>query len=399
MAHSINKLSARFVQTTQKPGKVADGGGLYLQVSKTGSKSWLFRFMLNGCSREMGLGSVNRVSLAKAREQAAECRMLLGNKIDPIEYRISSRKSEEDGSKVIRFKEAALRYIEAHEISWKNKKHASQWRNTLQTYVFPVFGELDVSAIKTDDVVEVLYPIWKAKTETAARIRGRIERILDWAAVSGFRSGENPARWNGHLQNLLPAQASIRTVQHHKAMPYDDLPAFINSLKELQGISAKALEFLIYTATRTSETIGARWLEIDLKNEAWTIPAERTKTNSEHRVPLSQPALSLLNSLYASGHETFVFPSDNRSRGLSDMAMLQVLRRMSIPYTVHGFRSSFRDWTAEQTDVQREVAEQALGHAIGNKVEAAYRRSDLFEKRRALMDNWARFLTCVNKNE
>ena len=397
MAHSINKLSARFVQTTQKSGKVADGGGLYLQVSKTGSKSWIFRFMLNGCAREMGLGSLNRVSLAQARQQAAKCRMLLGNKIDPIEYRVSSSNSGEDESKTIRFEEAALRYIEAHEISWKNKKHASQWRNTLQTYVFPVFGDLDVSNIKTDNVVEVLSPIWKVKTETAARIRGRIERVLDWAAVSGFRSGENPARWNGHLQNLLPSQSSIHIVQHHKAMPYDDLPSFITSLKRLEGISSKALEFLIYTATRTSETIGARWSEIDLTNQTWTIPAERTKTTSEHRVPLSRPALSLLNSLYASRHDTFVFPSDNRSKGLSDMAMLQVLRRMGIPYTVHGFRSSFRDWAAEQTNVQREVAEQALGHAIGNKVEAAYRRSDLFEKRRILMSKWAAFLTCANK--
>jgi integrase len=341
----------------------------------------------------MGLGSLRAVPLSVAREKAAECRALIADKIDPIEARERAwRLGLDTANQTISFEEAANRFIDAHKASWKNEKHASQWRNTLETYAFPVAGKVAVSEISTQIVLQIIEPIWSSKTETANRVRGRIERILNWATVIGYRSGENPARWRGHLESLLPAKGRVRRVQHHSAMPYEKVRSFILFLRSLDAMSARALEFLIYTAARSSEVLGAQWSEVQLSDAVWIIPAERTKTSTEHRIPLSDPAMNILRSLRENAINSFLFPGDDLSRGLSNMAMLQLMRRSKYDFTVHGFRSSFRDWAAEQTNATREVAEQALAHAIGNKVEAAYRRSDLFEKRRRLMDQWARYL-------
>ena len=396
MARPINKLTARTVDAAKAPGRFNDGGGLYLQVSKTGAKSWLFRYMLDGRSREMGLGSVLAVSLSKARERAAQCRALLADRVDPIEARQKAlRLNKVAASNAISFEEAAYRYIELHEPGWRNPKSASQWRNTLKTYAFPIAGDLQVSEITTQNVLKILEPIWFEKHETARRLRGRIEKILSWAKVNGYCEGDNPAQWHGHLQNALPGKERSHKVKHHSAMPYEAVKAFISTLQGKDGMSARALEFLIYTAARTSEVLGAKWSEIDLSKAIWTIPAIRTKTESEHRVPLCLPALAVLKDLKSMEVSGFVFPADNHQKPLSNMAMLQLLRRNDIDYTVHGFRSSLRDWAAEQTNAPREVAEQALGHALQNKVEAAYLRTDLFEKRRDLMNQWGGYLTNV----
>ena len=393
VACGINRLSARAVETAKNSGLIADGGGLYLQVSKSGAKSWLYKFMLNGHSREMGLGSLKAISLAEAREKATFCRALLADGIDPIEARKSDRsRSIAADRKTITFAEAADAYIATHETGWKNAKHAAQWRNTLAADAYPVAGRIQVSDIDTEAVMRILRPIWALKPETAGRLRGRIERILDWATVSGFREGQNPAQWRGHLENLLPAKSRIHSVKHHPAMPYQEVGGFVLQLREQGGLAAQALEFLIYTAARTSEVRGASWDEFDLDRGIWTIPGPRTKVGKEHRIPIAERPLQIVKGLHNSGTGDFVFPGGRPEKGLSDMAMLSVLRRLEIKQTVHGFRSSFRDWAADQTQFPREIAEQALAHAIGNKVEVAYLRSDLFEKRRHLMYLWATYL-------
>jgi integrase len=393
MARGINRLSAKAVETTKRSGLLADGGGLYLQVSRAGAKSWLFKFMLKGRAREMGLGSLKAVSLASAREKVTFCRSSLADGIDPIEARktVHGRDTAEE-RKTITFEEAANAYLAAHEAGWKNAKHASQWRNTLAAHAYPVAGRLLVSDIDTEVVMLILSPIWSLKPETAGRIRGRIEKILAWATVSGFRQGQNPAQWHNHLDNLLPAKARIHSIRHHPAMPYQEIGDFIFQLRERDGIAAQALEFLIYTAARTSEVRGASWSEFDLNSGIWTIPGPRTKVGKEHRIPLAERPLQIVRELRSLNSGAFVFPGGKPGKGLSNMALLSVLRRLQIKLTVHGFRSSFRDWAAEQTQVPREVAEQALAHTLGNKVEAAYLRSDFFEKRRDLMNLWAAHL-------
>ena len=399
MAHGIHKLAARTVESAQTPGLLADGGGLYLQVSKSASKSWLFRFMLNRRSREMGLGSLKAVSLASAREKAAHCRSLLADGVDPIEARKTEREATRlPQVKSITFEEAADAYIAAHEPGWKNAKHASQWRNTLRTYALPIAGSLSVSDFDTSIVMQILRPVWTSKPETASRLRGRIERILDWSSVSGFREGQNPAQWRGHLENLLPSKSRVHNVKHHPAMHYQEVGAFVHQIRDQDGMAAQALEFLIYTAARTSEVIGAEWDEINLDQGVWTIPDWRTKTGKEHRVPLADRPLKIIEGRHYGQRDRFVFPGGKLGKGLSNMAMLSVLRRSNIKQTVHGFRSSFRDWAADQTQFPREVIEQALAHTIGNKVEAAYLRSDLFEKRRHLMDLWASYLDAPSGN-
>ena len=393
MARGINRLSAKAVETTKRPGLVADGGGLYLQVSRAGAKSWLFKFMLNGRAREMGLGSLKAVSLASAREKVTFCRSSLADGIDPIEARKTIHGREPTAErKTITFEEAANTYIAAHEAAWKNAKHSSQWRNTLAADAYPVAGRLLVSDIDTEVVMMILTPIWSVKPETAGRLRGRIEKILAWATVSGFRQGGNPAQWHNHLDNLLPAKSRIHSVKHHPAMPYQEIEGFLLQLRKREGIAALALEFLIYTAARTSEVRGAPWREFDLDSGIWTIPGPRMKGKKEHRVPLAERALEIVRELKSHATGDFVFPGGKPGKGLSDMALLSVLRRLGIKETVHGFRSSFRDWAADQTQFPREVAEQALAHTISNKVEAAYLRSDLFEKRRRLMSQWATHL-------
>ena len=392
-----NKLSARKVSTTNDPGRYADGGGLYLQVGATGSKAWLFRFMLDGRSREMGLGALADVSLSEARITATAMRKLVKDGTDPIERREAEREAVRvaaalAAAKAMTFKECAERFIEAHKAGWKNEKHRTQWPNTLRDYAYPVFGELPVAEINLPLVLKVLEPIWGTKTETASRVRGRIEAVLDWATVRGYRQGENPARWRGQLSHLLPARARIQKVEHHAALPYVEMGAFMADLRKRDAVAARALEFTILTAARTGEVIGATWGEIDLEAAMWTIPAARMKAGREHRVPLSVPALAILRTMAKHRQGDIVFPGGRQDTALSNMGMTMLMRRMGRgDLTAHGFRSSFRDWAAESTAYPNEVVEMALAHTVGNKVEAAYRRGDLFDKRRRLMDDWSTF--------
>ena len=374
-------------------GMYHDGGGLYLQVSAAGAKSWIYRFMLDGRAREMGLGPLNVISLAEARKRAAECRKSRLDGIDPIEARRAQRgRRKLEAGRAMTFDKCAAAYIEAHKASWKNGKHAEQWRGSLRNYASPVFGSSPVQAIDLGLVMKALEPVWRTKSETASRVRGRIEAVLDWATVRGYRKGENPARWRGHLDKLLPARSKIQKVEHHPALPYDEIGEFTAVLRDQEGIGARALEFLILTAARTGEIIGARWDEVDFEEKIWVVPAARMKAGREHRVPLSGTALAILKQMNGIREGDFVFPGGKKTRPLSNMAMLAVLKRMGRgDLTAHGFRSTFRDWAAERTNFQREVVEMALAHTIESKVEAAYRRGDLFQKRRQLMEAWAWF--------
>lgn len=384
------QLSALKVSRTRDPGLYADGGGLYLQVTNAEARSWIFRFMLNGRARSMGLGSLHTLTLAEAREKATECRKLCLDGIDPIEAREKARATARlDAANTITFDACSEAYIEAHRMGWRNAKHANQWRNTLATYASPVFGALPVQAVDTGLVMRVIEPIWGGKTETATRVRGRIESVLDWAATRGYRQGENPARWRGHLQNLLPKRSKVKRVEHHAALPFREISEFVGRLRAQSGTSPLALEFTILTAARTGEVIGATWDEIDLAERTWTVPAGRMKGGREHRVPLCDRAVEILEGFKVLG-DRHVFPGGKRGRSLSNMAMLELLKRMNRPdLTVHGFRSTFRDWAAETTHFPNEMVEMALAHIIENRVEAAYRRGDLFQKRCELMDAWA----------
>ncbi|MER8709147.1 tyrosine-type recombinase/integrase [Mesorhizobium sp. M1088] len=389
----INRLSVATVNAKTKPGLYADGLGLYLQVAKGGAKSWIFRYMLAGRPRKMGLGSVNTVSLKLARERAGEQRLKLLDADDPIELRKAERLEKLAASAtVLTFKEAAGQYIKAHRAGWSNIKHAAQWTATLDTYVYPVFGQLAVSRVDVGLVMKALEPIWTTKPETATRVRGRIESILDWATARGYRQGDNPARWRGHLDKLLPARSKVAKVKHHAALPYAEIGAFVGDVRKMEGISPKALEFAILTATRTGEAVGARWSEIDADNALWTIPADRMKGKKEHRVPLSDRALKILASLPREKDAEYVFIGEKKGQPLSNMSLLMTLRRMKRDdLTTHGFRSTFRDWAAEQTAYPNELLEMALAHTVGDKTEAAYRRGDMMEKRRRLMQDWAEF--------
>ena len=390
------KLSALGVAKLKTPGMYGDGGGLWLQVTGKGGKSWIFRFTLNGKSREMGLGAANTFSLAEARDKALACRKQCAEGIDPIEARNARRDAARiEAAKAITFRQCATAYIEAHKAGWRNAKHAAQWTATLETYAYPAFGDLPVQSVDTGLVMRAVEPIWATKPETATRVRGRIESILDWAATRGFRRGENPARWKGHLANLLPKRSRVKKVEHHAALPFAEVPAFMRALGEQPGVAAKALAFTILTAARTGETIGARWSEIDLDAGVWTVPAERMKAGVEHRVPLSDPAVQILRDMATVRSSDFVFPGGKRGRPLSNMAMLKTLERMNRDdLTVHGFRSSFRDWASETTAFPSEVVEAALAHTIESKVERAYRRGDLFQKRRELIAAWAAYSGC-----
>jgi integrase len=376
-----------------------DGAGLYLQVAPSGARSWVFRFELNGRERAMGLGSARLVFLAAARELARECRAQLVRGVDPIAARKARRNAQQlEAAKAVSFREWSERYLEMHKAGWRNAKHAAQWRSTLAAYAYPIFGGVSVADVDTAVVVKALQPIWLAKHETATRVRQRIEAILDAAKAMNFRAGDNPARWRGHLKNLLPRRGKAPQAGHHAALPFDELPDFMAKLREQRGTAAAALEFTILTAARTGETIAGCWSEIDFDDAVWTVPADRIKGGKEHRVPLSAPAVEILRRLQRQQQDAparddkFVFRSDRRRKHLSNMAMLALLERMGRDdITTHGFRSTFRDWAAERTNFPAEVAEMALAHVVGDKVEAAYRRGDLFEKRRRLMDAWAKF--------
>lgn len=409
MARAINQLAAVRVRNLKEPGRYADGGNLYLQITDAGVKSWLFRFMLRGKAREMGLGPVRDVDLKTAREKAADCRKKLLDGIDPIEANKAAQAEAKAGAAgSVTFREAAETYIEAHRAGWRNAKHVEQWRATLglvppkkrgskaASYdAMQEFIALPVATIDTGHVLKVIEPIWARRTETASRLRGRIEAVLNWAATRNYRKGENPARWRGHLENLLPHRSKVRRVQHHAALPYAKISEFMEDLRQEEGTAARAFEFCILTATRTSEVIGAKWNEVDLDVATWIIPADRIKARKEHRIPLSTPALTILREQLktrSEGDGDFVFPGRKRGSPLSTMAFLMTLRRLSREdITAHGFRSTFRDWAAERTNYPREVVEMALAHAISDKVEAAYRRGDLFEKRRLLMERWANY--------
>lgn len=379
-----------------KPGRHADGGGLHLLVKESGARSWVYRFMLNGKSRDIGLGAAagpEGLSLAAARDKAAGLRLQVKSGIDPLAARqreaaeaLAAAQAAEIAG--ITFKAVAGAYIAANEVSWRNPKHRQQWSNTLATYVYPVIGELPVADVCTAHVLKILEPIWKAKPETASRVRGRIETILDAAKARGYREGENPARWRGHIAQILPARTRLSR-GNHKAMPYEAIPEFVAKLQAREAVAALALEFTILTAARTGEVIGASWAEVDLEKAVWSIPAGRMKAGKEHRVPLSERAIEILKTVEALD-SSWLFPG-GRGGKLSGMAMAMLLRRMKFDVTVHGFRSGFRDWAAECTGYAHEVCEMALAHVIGNKAEAAYRRGDLFEKRRRLMTEWASY--------
>jgi integrase len=393
MMRQMGKLPAVSLRKL-KAGMHGDGGGLYLQVTESGARTWIYRFKApSGRTREMGLGSLNTISLAEAREAARDCRKLCRDGTDPIEQRREKLAATRiESAKIMTFDACAEHYIAAHRAGWRNPKRASQWPNTLATYVSPVFGSVPVQAVDVGLVMKALEPIWREKPETASRVRGRIESVLDWATARGYRQGDNPARWRGHLENLLPARAKVQRVEHHAALPYPEIGEFIEELRCQEGIAARALETAILTATRTGELIGARWSEIDLDAKLWTIPAERMKAGKEHRVPLSDTVVAILEKMQKVRlADDFVFPGGKAGKPLSNMAMAMLLRRLGRgDLTVHGFRSTFRDWAAECTNFPREVAEMALAHALSDKVEAAYRRGDLFEKRRRLMEAWAK---------
>lgn len=377
------RLDPVTISALRKPGYYADGGGLYLQIAKGGSKSWVLRYGRMGRRREMGLGGYPATTLKQARERASECRAQLWAGKDPIAERRAALTAEKGA---IAFRAAAEAYVSAHAPSWRNAKHAQQWQTSLATYAFPVFGDLPVKSIDTQHVLQALEPIWTVKTETASRVRQRIEAVLDWATARRYRTGENPARWRGHLDKLLAQPSRVRTVTHFAALPYADLPKLMADLRQKEGVAARALEFCILTGVRTGEVIGAQWNEIE--GEVWTIPAERTKARRPHRVPLSTAVLSLLEATPKAS--TFVFPGGRTTAPLSNAAMASVLRRMGrSDITVHGFRSAFQDWAREQTNFPREVAEAALAHVLRDKVEAAYARGDLLAKRAELMAAWA----------
>ena len=379
-----------------RPGRYADGQGLHLLVKPSSARSWVFRYMIRGKARDMGVGPASgpgAISLATARDKAAGLRLQVKAGVDPLAERqreAAEALAANQAAQVagITFKAVAEAYIAANEGSWRNDKHRQQWRSTLATYVYPVMGELPVGDIGTAHVLQILEPIWQAKPETASRVRGRMETVLDAAKARGYREGENPARWRGHIAQILPARSRL-TRGHHKAMPYDAVPAFVGAIRAREAMAALALEFVILTATRTSEVLGATWGEVDLAKAIWTIPAVRMKAGKEHRVPLSPRAVEILETVKPLG-EDCLFPADKGGK-LSTMAMAMLLRRMKLDCTVHGFRSGFRDWAAECTGFAHEVCEMALAHVIGNKSEAAYRRGDLFDKRRKLMEAWATY--------
>lgn len=397
MARAIGRLTALKVEKAKEPGMYCDGGGLYLRVTPEGARNWVLRYMLDRRPRWMGLGPLALYGLQDARARALDARRKRHEGIDPIDARRADRARQRlDAAKAVTFKQCAEAYIEAHRVGWRNGKHVGQWGATLSTYAYPVIGALPVQVVDTGLVLKVLEPIWTAKPETAGRLRGRLESILDSAKARGYRDGENPARWRGHLDKLLPARSKVRAVEHHAALPYAELPAFLARLRELEGVAARALEFLILTAARTGEVIGAKWNEIDLLDKTWTVPAARMKAGREHRAFLSPRALTILGETQAvrrgDAEHAFVFPGGKAGAGLSNMAFLMLLRRLGRgDLTAHGFRATFKTWASERASFQNEVVEASLAHTIGGKVEQAYRRGDMFEKRRQLMQQWATF--------
>ncbi len=394
MAKRINKLTALQVKQQKKQGWYPDGDGLYLQVSPSGTKSWVYRYEKDRKERRCGLGAYPTISLDDARNSASECRKLRTKGIDPLEHkRQEELKKKRDQAKTITFKECAIAYIDSHKAGWKNAKHQTQWTNTLTTYAYPVMGKLSVQDIDTGLVMKVLEPIWHTKTETATRVRSRIENVLDWAKVRKYRTGENPALWRGHLDKLLPKRSKVQKVKHFAAMSYLELPDYYQKLRQEKNIAAKALTFLILTATRSNEAREAKWSEISLDTGIWVIPDERMKAGREHRVPLTPEALTLLEEMkdYRVTKEDDRVFAGLKEKSISDAALLKQLKQDHSKLTVHGFRSTFRDWCAEMTNYPSGLAESVLAHTIKDATQAAYERGDKFEKRRKLMDAWSTY--------
>jgi integrase len=409
----VSGLSAQFVRTA-RPGRYCDGDGLYLLVKKSAQRFWVFRYKVNGSKlREAGLGRAgegrNSVRLSEARDKASILFRQVKSGIDPLSAKealaaVAKAAAQDAAVKRVTFREAAQRFIDGHTPSWRNAKHAAQWAATIETYANPVFGDLPVGDVATTHVLAAIEPVWLSKPETASRLRGRIEKILDFAKTRGWRAGENPAAWKGHLALTLPARSKVRKVEHHAALPWREIGDFVLALNDQQGVGARALWFAILTAARSGEVRGARWSEIDTSAATWIVPALRMKGGREHRIPLSEPALGVLREMaqarLSRDSDALVFPGRDAGRPLSDMSLTAVLRRMRRgELTAHGFRSSFRDWAAETTAYPTELVEMALAHAVGNKVEAAYRRGDLFEKRRRLMDDWSVYCSTPNDGQ
>lgn len=393
MPKLAKELGALEVKRLKAAGWHAVGGvaGLGLEVKPTGARSWTLRVMVGAKRREIGLGAFPEVGLADARDKARATRAEIRDGVDPVEKRREARSLRVAAQTAgMTFDQCAAAYIKAHREGWKNPKHAQQWENTLATYAGPVIGAMLVRHVETPHVLAVLEPIWREKTETASRLRGRLESILDWATVRSEREGLNPARWRGHLDKLLPAQSKVSKVEHHAALPWREIGPFMAHLRAADGMGARCLEFAILTAARSGEARGATWAEIDMQARTWTVPGTRMKAGKDHRVPLSPAALTLLDKLPRIVGNDLVFPAP-RGGVLSDMTLGAVLKRMEVPVTAHGFRSTFRDWAAESTAYPGDVVEMALAHAIGDKVEAAYRRGDLLEKRQRLMNDWAEY--------
>jgi integrase len=381
-----NQLTTRRVAAAKTPGYYGDGGGLYLQVSKYETRNWVFRFTMAGKSREMGLGDLDTFSLKEARSRARDCRQQVADGIDPIEARKARRDTAraKEASRVT-FEVCAKKYIATHQSEWRSKKHFEQWQTSLAQFAFPVLGKMPVDTIDLPHILRVLEPIWTTKAETASRVRGRIERVLAWAAVRKYRKGENPARWDGHLDEMLHAKP--HKVKHLAALPFTEMPGFMAWLEGQDRIPARALEFCVLTAGRTGEVIGAKWDEIN--GTVWSVPASRMKGNRQHRVPLSRRAVALLERLPREGE--YIFPGAKKMGHIHNTAMLEVLHERHSDATVHGCRSTFRDWAGDRSNYPRDVIEAALAHSIKDATEEAYRRSDALEKRARLMEEWARF--------
>ncbi len=399
---SLNKLNNSQVKSAKGTGLLSDGGGLYLQISKAGTKSWLLRFNLNGKRREMGLGSYRDFGLADARDAAADARKLSKKGIDPIKERKDSQQAAlklAQGQKT--FKECAEKYIADHEASWKNPKHIQQWKNSLINYAYPVFGDWPIGKVDHDAVQRVLNPIWHTKTETANRVRGRIERVLDWAKVKKMRSGENPALWRGNLEHIYPKPNKLINVVHMPSLPFTEMSSFLSLLRNKKTLAASAVELMIYTVTRPNEAVGAKWAEFDIENKTWAIPKERMKGNAEHIIPLSNACLTLLNNIPHIDNQELLFPNTKKGKPITDSAMLKLTKSLGKEIgcpdiTDHGFRASFKTWASETQNFDRQAVEFCLAHKIKDKAEASYHRGNLLDKRLIIMNTWARY--CLNEN-
>lgn len=394
MARLVNRLSDASAKSLVTPGMHADGGGLYLAISAARTKSWIYRFSLKGRVRDMGLGRLADVSLAQARRAAGEARALRNRGIDPIEDRkaalAASPGAQDTGPTSPKFEDFAEEFIAAREGTWKNEAHRRHWRQALEDYAFPVIGQVGVADVSTDDMLEILEPIWLKIPETANRVRSRIERILAAAAVKGLRSAANVAIWRGHLSEALPKRPPAK---HFAAMPFEEVPAFLAELRAIDTVTAAALEFVILNAARTKEVLDATWAEISTDRSLWIIPGERMKSKRPHTVPLTDAGRAVLEKVEPlRGEGDYIFPGMRRGCPLSENSLLQLLqKRLKRNCTTHGFRSSFRDWAGDMSNAPREVAEAALAHAVGDETERAYRRSDALQKRSALMAEWARY--------